>query len=101
MIQDSYYDDAYGCYKGANNLVDCQDPRCFQRDHACECGECCDACWFMCCALRRAIDTHLEALFAAATPVSNCGSVTLADLSDVINDISPDEDMIDDILLDE
>lgn len=92
MSEASYRDDAYGCYKGAHNLVDCQNPRCFQRDHACDCGECCDACWFMCCASRRAINTHLEALLASMTSVSNCGSVTLKDLDDVIHDREDEDD---------
>lgn len=57
-----------------------------ERDHSCGCGECCDACWFDCCASREGIDIALDMAVDFTEPVTNCGLVPLVQLDFLVNE---------------
>lgn len=54
------------------------------REDTCGCGECCEACWFDCCAC--ALDI-LE--YAADLPVSNCGFTPQSQVDFLVNIWAP------------
>lgn len=59
---------------------------CDERDHTCGCGECCDACWFDCCASAQGIETAIDMAVDFKEPVTNCGLTPLAQLDFLINE---------------
>lgn len=59
---------------------------CEERDHTCGCGECCDACWFDCCASREGIDTWVDIGRDLGMEITNCGFVPQDQLDFLVNE---------------
>ena len=52
----------------------------------CGCADCCNACWFDCCASREDIDTEVEMCQDLDMEMTNCGFVPQAQLDFLINE---------------
>lgn len=57
-----------------------------ERDHSCGCGECCDACWFDCCASSEGMKVELDMMVDFTEPLTNCGLTPLTQMDFLIND---------------
>lgn len=65
---------------------DCSLTDCDERDHTCGCGECCDACWFDCCASPEGMEAELDMMEDFEEPLTNCGFVPLKQMDFLINE---------------
>lgn len=65
---------------------ECPYAECEERDHTCGCGDCCDACWFDCCASAEGILVACDMAVDFDDPITNCGFVPLAQLDFLINE---------------
>ena len=52
----------------------------------CGCGDCCNACWFDCCASREDIDTEVDICQDLGMEMTNCGFVPQVQLDFLINE---------------